>query len=119
MPITQEQIGTVEKMVDDVIEIINEEIHNYKEEACEEDKAEFVVCSECVDDVICINEDVLPMGTCMNCGHVNNIYQCEICFAWFNIDEGECMKMILQYGKIVLNVWKKSNLDKCERKYSG
>lgn len=91
MPITQDEIGTVEQMVDDVIEMVNEEIPNYKEDSCEEDIAEFVACSECGDDAICINEDVLPVGTCMNCGYVNNIYQCERCASWFNIDEdGMC-----------------------------
>lgn len=88
MPITQDEIGTVEQMVDDVIEMVNEEIPNYKEDSCEEDIAEFVACSECGDDAICINEDVLPVGICMNCGYVNNIYQCERCSSWFNIDEG-------------------------------
>lgn len=91
MPVTQDEIGTVEKMVDDVIEMIDEEMPNYKEDACEEDIAEFVICSECGDDAICINEDVLPLGTCMNCGHVNGIHQCEKCKAWFDNDEdGMC-----------------------------
>lgn len=88
MPITQDEIGTVEGMVNDLMEVIDEEIPYYKERACEEDIAEFVTCSECGDDAICINEDVLPEGTCMNCGYVNNIYPCERCSSWFNIDEG-------------------------------
>lgn len=88
MPITQDEIGSVEEMVNDFMEVINEEIPYYKERVCDEDIAEFVTCSECGDDAICINEDVLPAGTCMNCGYVNNIYQCERCSSWFNIDEG-------------------------------
>ena len=87
MPITQDEIGSVNKMVDDVIEMIDEEIPNYKENASSGDIAEFVGCSECGDDAICINEDMLSIGTCMNCGHINNVYQCERCSAWFNHDE--------------------------------
>lgn len=88
MPITQDEIGDVETAVGEAEEFINDEIVNYTENVGEEDIAEFVLCSGCGEDTICINEDMLPIGTCMNCGHVNEIHRCERCGEWFNNEEG-------------------------------
>lgn len=87
MPITQDEIGAVDELVDAVVEMLDEEMPNYKDEVNEEDVAEFVFCSECGDDAICINENILPLGTCMNCGHVNDVHICDRCAIWFNHDE--------------------------------
>lgn len=87
MPITQDEIGSIDKLVDEVNELIDREMPNYKEIASEDDIADFVFCSECGDDAIYINESILPFGTCMNCGHVNDIHECEKCGSLFNSDE--------------------------------
>ena len=56
---------------------------------CTESKdiAEFVYCSECGEEAICINDDILPIGTCVNCGHFNIIEKCDKCGKLFNSDE--------------------------------
>lgn len=87
MPITQDEISDLETAVEEAEEFINDEIANYRENAEVVDIAELVLCSECGEDAICINEDILPIGTCMNCGYVNEIHKCERCEEWFNSDE--------------------------------
>ena len=87
MPITEDEIGNIEIAVEETEEYINSEIINYRESAEAEDIAEFVFCSECSEEAICINEDILPVGTCMNCGYVNEIYECERCGEWFNSEQ--------------------------------
>lgn len=88
MPITKDEIESIDKIVEEVIEYIEKEMPDYKEVTCEDDIVDFVWCSECGEDTICINEDILPLGTCINCGHVNAMYECERCGLWFNRDEG-------------------------------
>lgn len=46
--------------------------------------AEYVFCYECGEDSVCINEGLLPVGTCLNCGYVNQLENCERCGEWFN-----------------------------------
>lgn len=87
MPVTQDEISNIETAIEETEEFINDEIANYRENVEVEDIAEFVLCSECGEDAICINEDILPIGTCMNCGYVNGIHKCEKCMGWFNSDE--------------------------------
>lgn len=87
MPITQDGISDIETTVEETEEFINNEIKNYRENAEEEDVAESVLCSECGEEAICKNEDMLPIGTCMNCGYVNEIHECVKCGEWFNDSE--------------------------------
>lgn len=84
MPIIQDELGSTSDAADDLADFINEEITNYRDNAESGDTAEFVYCSECGEDSICINEDVLPMGTCMSCGYVNEMHQCDRCGEVFN-----------------------------------
>ncbi len=55
--------------------------------ADDDDIADSAYCYECGEKAICINEDILPLGTCMNCGYVNEMHKCEECGSWFNSDE--------------------------------
>lgn len=87
MSVTQDEISNIETAIEETEEFINDEIANYRENVEVEDIAEFVLCSECGEDAICINEDILPIGTCMNCGYVNGIHKCEKCMGWVNSDE--------------------------------
>lgn len=86
MPTLEDEISSVAAATDDVVKFINDTIINYKETVAPEDTAEFVCCAECEDDAICINEDILSIGTCMNCGNVNEVLTCDICGQWFNHD---------------------------------
>lgn len=89
---TQDEITDFNLVVDDIEEAINNFIRNYKEDVSSDDVAEYVYCSECGEDSICINEDLAPVGTCLNCGHVNELKRCDRCEAWFNPQEdGECI----------------------------
>ena len=84
VPVIQDELGSTEEAADDVADFINDEITNYRENAESEDIAECVCCSECGKEDICINEDLLPIGTCMSCGYANEVHQCESCGEWFN-----------------------------------
>lgn len=87
MPITEDEIGDVGNTVDEILDLISRELPNYMENAEPEDIAECLYCCECGEEAICINEGILPIGTCMNCGYVNAVYECEMCHSWFNCDE--------------------------------
>lgn len=87
MPITEDEIGGTDSTFDEIMDLINRELTNYIELAESEDIAECLFCAECGEEAICINEEVLPVGTCMSCGYVNAVYECERCHSWFNSDE--------------------------------
>lgn len=84
VPVVQDRLGDIAAVVDDIVEFIDDRITNYKENAASEDIAEYVFCSECGENSVCINEDLLPIGTCLNCGYVNSLQSCERCGEWFN-----------------------------------
>lgn len=88
MPITQDEISDISELTNNLEEFVNDEIENYREIVEPEDLAEFVCCSECGDDSICVNEEIMPLGTCLSCGYHNKVYKCERCGEWFNIEEG-------------------------------
>lgn len=87
MPVIQDELESTDKIVDEVMKLINELMPDYKEIVDEDDIAGYALCTECGEDTICINEDILPLGTCINCGHVNEMHECEECGSWFNSDE--------------------------------
>ena len=87
MPITEDEIDDVDSIIDETVDFIDTEIQNYMENANPEDIIEYLYCCECGTDAICINENVLPVGTCMNCGFVNEVHECNRCNSWFNSDE--------------------------------
>ena len=87
MPITQDEIDDVDGIIDDIVDFISIELPSYLENANPEDIVEYLMCCECGTESICINENILPIGTCMNCGYVNEVYECDRCHLWFNSDE--------------------------------
>ncbi len=87
MPITEDEIGDIGDAVDEIMDLINSELTNYMEIYESEDITESVLCYECGEESVCINEDLLPVGTCTNCGYVNSVYECDRCQLWFNSDE--------------------------------
>jgi len=91
MPITEDEIDDVDEIIDDVVEFIGIELPSYLENANSEDIVEYLMCCECGTDSICINENILPIGTCMNCGYINEVHECDKCHLWFNSDEDGCV----------------------------
>lgn len=87
MPVTEDGIDDVDGIIDDIVDFINIELPSYLENANPEDIIEYLTCCECGAESICINENVLPIGTCMNCGYVNEVHECNRCHLWFNSDE--------------------------------
>lgn len=84
VPVIRDRLGDIAEVIDAVVEFIDSRITNYKENASPEDIAEYVSCCECGEYSICINEDILPAGTCLNCGYVNQLEHCERCGELFN-----------------------------------
>ena len=84
IPITKDEIDNVDCTIDFVVAYISTNLFNYMENAKPEDVVEYLMCCECGTESICVNEDVLPVGTCMNCGYVNEIHECDRCYSWFN-----------------------------------
>lgn len=82
-----------------VFDFIDCNIINYKDKLVDSDFAEGVECTNCGESYVCINETSLPIGTCVNCGHVNQLEICEICGEWFNpeassnrfVEDGHCV----------------------------
>lgn len=87
MPITEDEISDIDSVIDDIVKFINQELPSYLQNANSEDIVEYLECCECGMEAICINENILPIGTCMNCGYLNEIHECERCHFWFNSNE--------------------------------
>ena len=103
-------IDDVDGIIDDIVDFINIELPSYLENANPEDIIEYLTCCECGAESICINENVLPIGTCMNCGYVNEVHECNRCHLWFNSDEdGRVTDDICNFAKIVWTNWKMNN----------
>lgn len=91
MPVTEDSLDDVESFLDDIMDFINSTLVNYKEEIESDDLVDYVMCAECGDECICINEEVFPVGTCLNCGYENEMCICEKCGQWFNNElDGTC-----------------------------
>lgn len=86
VPVTLDELPNVDDAVEALFDFIENELTDYREILSQEDMAEGISCSECGEDFICINEEILPIGTCVNCGYVNEIYQCDRCGEWFNAE---------------------------------
>lgn len=87
MPITEDEIEDIDNAVDEILDLIRRELTSYMDIVEQEDVADCLTCYECGEEAICINEEILPVGTCMSCGYVNAVYECERCHSWFNSDE--------------------------------
>ena len=91
MPVTEDSLDDAESFLDDIMDFINSTLVNYKEEIESEDLVDYVMCAECGDECICINDEIFPVGTCLNCGYENDMCICEKCGQWFNNElDGKC-----------------------------
>lgn len=75
--IIQDELSGVDDAAEALYGFIEDELQDYCEIVSQEDLVESVPCSECGEECICTNENLLEVGTCVNCGHVNEIYQCD------------------------------------------
>ncbi len=41
-------------------------------------------CEECDEEYICIDETIIEIGTCVNCGCINEIRECDRCGEYYN-----------------------------------
>lgn len=41
-------------------------------------------CEECSEEYICIDDSICEIGTCVNCGHFNDIQKCNRCDKYYN-----------------------------------
>ncbi|QED47015.1 hypothetical protein [Cytobacillus dafuensis] len=41
-------------------------------------------CEECSEQYICIDDSICEIGTCVNCGHFNEIQKCDRCDQYYN-----------------------------------
>ncbi|MCC0760831.1 MULTISPECIES: hypothetical protein [Bacillus] len=41
-------------------------------------------CEECSEQYICIDSSICEIGTCVNCGHLNELERCERCEEYYN-----------------------------------
>lgn len=87
MPITEDSIDNVENIIDEIVDFVNTELPSYLEQVNPENIVEYLTCCECGMESICINEEILPIGTCMNCGCFNEVRECDRCHLWFNVEE--------------------------------
>lgn len=92
MPITADGIETneIQRFVVSAINLIDKSVRNFKEAAellrLERIKnggnspiAEGLVCWNCMDECICIDESIAERGTCLNCGEHTDVATCERC----------------------------------------
>lgn len=86
VPVVQDRLGNITAVVDAVVDFIDDRITNYKENASPEDITEYASCCECGEYSVCVNEDLLPAGTCLSCGYVNHLQSCERCGELFNAE---------------------------------
>lgn len=100
MLITEDEIEIIDYAVEETMRIINVTLCNYNEIVETDDVVDYVTCSECGEEYICINDNILPIGTCLSCGYVNEIYECDRCGDWFNINENGTYEQG-EYGEFV------------------
>lgn len=98
MPITQDELSEsdIEDAKQEILEYINDitdikekahsAIYSIVKDGGEPPVNEDMECSECGENEISVDESFAPVGTCLNCGCVNNVVMCDRCGTWFNAD---------------------------------
>lgn len=96
MPITEDGISKydITKFIEETVDFISNNLENLKEYADGQryssaksgglsPVAEGLLCDECGEEYICIDEDIASIGICLNCGAQNSISECENCGSFF------------------------------------
>lgn len=106
MPITADGIDTsdIQRFVVSTIELIDKNVRNFKEEADllrlvrlkdggDSPIAEGLVCWNCMDECICVDESIAECGTCLNCGEHTDVATCERCGTIFEDEYYDKIKL--------------------------
>ena len=91
MPVQMDSVSEHElsKLGNRLIDIINTEFTDYKE-LVESSKYSIIkdggsdpilnlLCEECGEEWICVDENITDLGKCLNCGEINEVTECERC----------------------------------------
>lgn len=87
MPEVRDELDDYEPCVEAIVDYIYDHITNYKEDIDPDSLGENIFCSSCGEETVCIDETELPLGTCVSCGHVNKIVECDKCGSLFNAED--------------------------------
>ncbi len=81
-------INQVESQVAETFPNLVEEVNYAEREAIKNGGKRPVgdmVCEECDEEYICIDESIFEIGRCVNCGHFNDIRQCDRCEEYYHL----------------------------------
>lgn len=92
MPQTEDEFGELEleEAISSIIDFVNDNLKSIRDDV---DRAMYrivkdggnspvadsICCLNCGEGYICISEEYGEIGQCLNCGEINEIYQCESC----------------------------------------
>lgn len=92
MPQTEDEFGELEleEAISSIIDFVNDNLKSIREEIDRvmyrivkeggtSPVADSIQCWNCGEEYICVKENYGDIGQCLNCGEINDIYQCEIC----------------------------------------
>ena len=92
MPEVEDEFGEeqLENAIYSIIDFVNDNLENIREkvdnsmyriikDGGSSPVADGIYCWNCREEYISINENYGEIGQCLNCGEINDIYECEIC----------------------------------------
>lgn len=89
MPISENGLSGQEHVVETMINYIDESFENLREKVDLEmysiikdggtSPCADIPCEECFEEYICMDENIAPIGVCLNCGAKNDIKECPRC----------------------------------------
>ncbi|HEM3180945.1 hypothetical protein [Streptococcus suis] len=91
MPVQMDGISEsdLSKIGNLIVKVVNDEFINYKDIVNSSKYSRIkdggmdpildLACQECYEEWICIDEDIIDIGICLNCGEMNEIAECERC----------------------------------------
>ena len=102
MPLTNDVFydSDIEKLMENLQDFVNENFENIRadidasmysivKDGGTSPVAEDVLCWECSEEYVCINENYGTFGQCLNCGEMNEICKCSRCECYYDGIEHE------------------------------
>ncbi|MBQ9928797.1 MAG: hypothetical protein IJO65_12605 [Lachnospiraceae bacterium] len=99
LPMTQDGISEKEivQLKNEIVDFVNETLMDLKEAAGTENYVEVteggnpviqenLYCAECGEEWVYLGETLVAYGTCLHCGYVNEIEECDRCGTMFNVE---------------------------------
>lgn len=90
-------ISSVVEYIDDCIENLKKKVDNmrysYAKNGISLPIADGIECPECLEEYICTDDSIAPIGTCLNCGEHIDIVECERCGNFFEDDTYDEVKL--------------------------